>query len=335
MNDAADAIDISSPTINRTQFIREVMEATLDASDVLNLTKPDFLMGTLWSEKIEAPVGGEPGAPKNVPLTIGRFVSKVTLNGVEKGSGTMLGTFSTPMYRLGTISKKIFLVGNNDEALPTPPAGGHGIVTSAVHDAPYYTGISDPNFQQYTATWKSVSSSDPESFYAVENTTAPDGSGNQYYGNTSYIQIRTVYTSTVAEVYKVDDLALKGSFTGPTFYTANLISTGARLIFEDDPRTAAGNDPDDDIDQNSIEVYTDGLNYHEFPIHDNEAGLPPVKRNAVLRNHSYRYTVTSIADLGRPGEIVPPEKPIPTETTLEIEVTISPWSKIENTDVPI
>jgi len=336
-NDATrDLVPDPIPGMTRSMFINEILAITLDASDNLNITTSNFMMGTLWSGKIEATSGGIAGNPAHIQLTIGRLASKVTLNGVSKGVSNLSGTFSEPYYRLGTIPQKIFVVGHNDETvLAIPPASNHGVVTSAVHTAARYTAMPDQNYLDYTNTWKQVvAAPGSESFYTVENTTLPDATGTQYYGNTSFIHIRTVYTPGDDEVYNLD-LSPKGSFTGPTFYTANLISSGARLIFEEDPRTAAGLNPDADIDQNTIQVYENGINYHEFPIHDPEEGLPIVQRNAVLRNHSYIYTVTSIADVGSPDPIVPPEKPVPTTTVLDIEVTVAPWSKVENTDVPI
>lgn len=316
----------------RSQFIAKTISASLNATDVLNLTDPDFRLGTLWSQMTIAPGGGTTLAPAVIRLNIGRLASKVILKGVAQGSpSTMAGTFSDPEYRLGSIPKSIFLVGNNDESAPVPPLLGHGVVTSAVHTAPIPPDAGDGNFQRYTNTWKDMD----EPYYTVENTSQPDNNNIQYYGNTSYIQIRTVYTPDGTEVHKVDDLSVVGSFTGPTFYTARLISNGARLIFEQDPRTAAGLNPNADIDQQTVEVYTDGLNYHKFPIHDPEAGLPEVQRNAVLRNHYYEYTVTSIADIGTPGEQVDPKEPIETKTTLKIEVKVLPWSKITNNNIPI
>jgi len=334
-NDGNNVVTAPSSTMTRSQFIARTTAATLDNDDLLDLTDPNFLMGSLWSEKQTAPAGGQTGAPETVYLSIGRLVSKVTLSEVSQGTSTMNGTFSDPEYRLGTIPKKLFLVGNNDENRATPPDAGHGVVVSAVHYEPIYSGATDANYQQYTATWKGVNNVTPQSFYTVENTTAPNGAGIQFYGNTSYIQLRTVYTPDPTEVFRVEDLSAQGSFTGPTFYTANLISTGARIIFEEDPREGGALTPDPDIDQNTIQVYTNGLNYHKFPIHDTEVGLPEVQKNTVLRNHSYRYKVTSIADLGKPDGDVDPTEPIETETTLIIEVTVSDWSKIENNNVPI
>jgi len=324
-NDNGNRITKPAVTLLRSEFISRTTAVALDASDVPDITDPDFLMGTLWSEKKIAPADGTATTPKSVSLTIGRLSSKVKVTGVDQGASEMAGTFSNPEYRLGTIPKSIFLVGNNDEnTMIVPPYSGHGIVTSAVH-----TSSDLQDYQDYTTTWKSPG----DHFYTVENT-ADLPQGIQYYGNTTYIQIRTVYTPHDGEVYDMN-LDPVGSFIGPTFYTGRLISDGTTLIFEDDPRTIAGNNPDPDIDQNSIREYTDGINYHKFAIYDKEPGLPEVQKNAVLRNHSYIYKVTNILKLGNPDKIVDPKEPIESSTTLMLEVEVAPWSKIIDDDVTI
>jgi len=323
-NDHDDRITKPGTGILRHQFISQTTAAVLSTTDVLDITDPNFLMGTLWSEKKIAPVDGTLTAPGNVQLAIGRLSSKVNVTEINQGTSNMSGTFTNPRYRLGAIPKKIFLVGNNDEEGILPPGTGHGIVTSAVHNS-----SEAMDYQDYTATWKSPNTH----FYTVENTTDPT-LGIQFYSNTTYIQIRTVYTPDNDEVYNAD-LTEAGTFTGPTFYTGRLLSNGATLIFGEDPSTEAGNNPHPGIDQNSIRQYTDGINYHKFPIYDKQEGLPDVQRHAVLRNHSYIYKVTNILGLGSPDETVDTEEPIETPTTLTLEVEVAPWSKIMDDDVTI
>jgi hypothetical protein len=94
-----------------------------------------------------------------------------------------------------------------------------------------------------------------------------------------------------------------------------------------DPSDAGSLDSKIDISKPYYE-YTGGVNYHKFAIHDDDTSLSPVQKFSVLRNTYYEYKVTNITTLGSPTAEVDPKEPVPTNTEVELTVTIMPWYKI-------
>lgn len=339
VNDAGNLVTLPGSTVSRESFLTQAIATALNASDEITnvAVNAKFLMGTLWSEAQDVAGGGTTATPVTVALSVGRLSAKVNLASVATTSdnASLSGTFGDPQYRMGAIPKIMNTVGvYTGTVLPTEATGV--LVESAVHNAPAYTGPSDVNFQEYTTTWKVPA----EIFYTVENTTARDAStGHQYFGNTSYIQVETVYTPNDSEIYNPLTLAQEGSLTGGTFWTARIKTNpttgneaiaGQRFIFYSTPEGAAGHP---DIDQSSIVQYTQGKNYHKFVLFEGNE-TDDVKKNRVLRNHYYEYTLTNFKDLGSNTSTVDPSEPVPSRSTVDITVEVKDWDKIvENVEV--
>jgi hypothetical protein len=321
----------------RVQFEQSVFETTFDGNAIPDIaTDNSFLMGTLYGETKVVSGGGTAANPVEVQMTIGRAIAKVNLKTVtDLQSGGMLGSFSAPSYRIGSLAKKVFAVGQytlaSDAPAGTMPpvAGGKWTAFSAVHNEPPVVGAVYNNaaFEQYAAIWKAPAAP----YYVTENTTAEDlVTGFLYYGNTSYVQVKTKYTPDASEVLDPTNLANTVTL-GTDFWTVQLKSDGARVIVGTDPQTALTLGtlaPDIDTDQPFLK-YTGGLNYHKFAIYDDDNALgSPVQKYSVLRNTYYEYEVTDILTLGSWTEEVDPEEPVPTTTELKLIVTIKPWFKI-------
>lgn len=75
------------------------------------------------------------------------------------------------------------------------------------------------------------------------------------------------------------------------------------------------------LKNNGIVKYTDGICYYEAPIQHVDAGC------TIVRNNWYQLTVTTIADLGWPGEVPPPTTD---PTKLTVKANIMPWTIHKN-----
>lgn len=324
---------------------------TDEAATTLDIaTDGAFLLGTLWQRAVVAPAGGkdtDDGA-EIVNLTVGRLSSKIVLTAVEKGAASnMDGTFGNPKYRIGTLSKAI----TNAGVATAAPYTANTMVTSAKHNAPFSKGgdlttiaFNDTDFARYSA-WGDVvyTATDTTFFYATENTTGRQNfaaggvEGAQFYGNTTYVQIETVYTPADGEVYVIGGTAeapalTATTFSGGTFYSVGSGADRTLLYFAADPTTLTaaelellkiGSVAD-------IVKYTDGKNYHKFPVQDSKEA-DYVTRNRVLRNHYYEFTVNSIEDLGSHTSVVDPAEPIQENTHVKLSIRVSAWDKVTET----
>jgi hypothetical protein len=229
-------------------------------------------------------------------------------------------------------------------------------VTSAKHKSPYLEEDSEPTEKVFNVTdfvqyysFMPVAPAAADAidwFYAVENTTELQPLGEikaQFYGNTTYIQIETVYTPDHTEVYDFVKNLVTNKYemkllaaTEGTPWTGTFWSYGtgaARVLLNEDPKSDEA-DPQiiaDLVDLATAEIleYKDGKNYHKFPVQDpgETAGL---YKNRVLRNHYYSYDVEGIVDLGSNTSDVDPTEPIEGETWLRIKVEVAPWDKVTN-----
>ena len=296
-----------------------------------DLTEPNFILGTLWREKVEITSGMT--AP--VVLNIGRMVAKVKLTGVDKGGtySVMAGTFTEAEYRIASVPTKNYWVGQYDHqnwTLPPPPGDNniYGAVTSAVHNEPPVIDPGDtpnplyhhyPEYIDVTEMPVPDTGDMTEFFYTIENTTAKDNQSLLYYGNTTHIRLKTVYTPVATEVY---DAMLKNNnqtLTGGTFWT--IVHNGIRYI------TNARPDDSYKDEDTEIKEYKNGVNYHKFAIKDVKQ-TDVEKRHSVYRNHFYQISVTGIRDLGEPTDVIDPKEPIPIEEEVEIAVEVIDWSRI-------
>lgn len=322
---------------DRSDFERQVIEVAIN-NDLPDLAGTSFLMGNLWGpEEISVAKPVKTG-DNEFTVDIGRLAAKVKLKKVVGDNTTysnMRGKFIKPQYTIGSIPKKTFLVGQflipQGGSLVLPPAAKHSVVESAVHNQPATESdktTQNPVFTNYTTFIPVDPGGDPDKtnpYYVVENTTALDATDNdnQYYGNTTYIRLKTVYVPDASEVYKAD---LSGLYDKPinqegqTFYSC--IYQNRRYLTIERP-----NHPD--IDDDNIYEYEDGINHHFFPIMDNNQE-DDLTIYSVLRNHYYEVDVTGIKDLGVGKKIEKEDPWIPIKKTVEVLVTVNviDWSTI-------
>jgi hypothetical protein len=336
-NDGANRITAPSPATTMDNFMKQAVTAVYDETGNLDIaTANNFLLGTLWKSTNLAAAGGTSTDPKTVNLTIGRLSSKINLESVVTTSTGMNGTFTAPRYRIGTMPYKINTAGITEGA--TSPVGTHGIlVYSHAHNAPYWDVEVPPPTIAFNATdyhqnadfktvlGDGVTTFNTNIFYATENTSARGNNGFLYYGNTTYIQIETKYTPVDAEIYDPETLLPDAILPETETFFVGYLNDGTRLIFN---RLPVEETDDADINYTAgFFEYENGLNYHKFAIYDvNETD--DVMRFRVLRNHYYMYKVTNFKDLGSHTNEVDPEEPIPSTTTVDIQVMVLPWDKV-------
>ncbi len=206
-------------------FAVEYSETTsgsgLDKLDIAtNDASTKFLLGTLWKSVSVAEGGGTAASPKVVDITIGRLSSKVLVKSMVTTSTTMKGKFSNMQYRMGTLAKAITNAGVAAKA-PYGSTAANTMVTSAKHNAPHVLSggaFNTTDFEQYSAFKTLAATNNTTFFYVTENTTGrQDGeqaTNAQFYGNTTYIQIESVYTPDLSEIYKfVDNAATPENLT--------------------------------------------------------------------------------------------------------------------------
>jgi hypothetical protein len=319
----------------------------------------EFLLGTLWKEAVTAPAGGDQENPEYVDLEVGRLSSKIVMYTVEEtpGTGSILqGKFSNPRYRLGTVANAMNYAGVMKNAAHLDPFTANREVVSAKHNAPFLhqdslalnpatKAFNTADFVRYynfvpvdsSANW----------FYATENTTAlidSEGIKAQFYGNTTYIQIETIYTPDQSEIYGFKLNTITGKYEMKTVAELNS-TTGAWAGNSGDmtfwsygsgaARVLLATEP---TEQQQIDLtltgevfvkYNQGLNFHKFPVQD-QGEMAGLYKNRVLRNHYYSYDVTGIVDLGSHTSEVDPTEPIEGETWVRLKVTVAPWDKVTN-----
>lgn len=289
-------------------------KAAIEAAEGVDMAGTSFVNATLWREMKAITASG------TVTVNVGRTVGKIRVNPLTTIATNMLGAFSAPQVRLGSIPIKSNLVGQYAGSV-VPPGAGHGAVTSAVHtegwEDPGTPGAQNPVFANYVS-WSSIASA-AKTYYGNENTTKADGTGKLYYGNTTYVELETVYTPLPAEIKNAADYtAAGGTLTANTFWTATV--NGVKFIFDATPT-------DSRIDAGSVVVYTNGKNYHKFPIRDRgEVGLENQCR--VLRNHIYDITINRIDQLGEGAPGVDPSTPITEEVDVKVTISVLQWAKV-------
>jgi hypothetical protein len=326
-----------------------------------------FLLGTMWKEGLRAPAGGTETDPTIVPVTIGRLSSKILFKGFTEDRTVIdnqdvdgaiaKGYFATPTWRIGTVALSMNYGGvvTTDGRLNPYETGA--IVESALHTmlaSPGSGGVGDvapESFNDYdlekvipNTEFAFINPSETTGYYASEKTTGRTGTLNsQYYGNTTFIQVCTVYVPTKDETSYIDGELLKTGLPdsaddweqGDTFYTAvqnKGLSSEQRLLFRTvptDPTVLAKHKLSD------VSIYEEGKNYHKFPVQDpNESNV--VAKNRVLRNHYYSFSISTINDIGDWYDEVNPEQPIPEEdTVVKIEVEIGPWDEVEHGNIDL
>ncbi|MDR0544412.1 MAG: fimbria major subunit [Odoribacteraceae bacterium] len=317
----------------RVQFEQSAFGVDFDASTSLPdiAANKKFLIGTSYGATEIVAGGGTAAEPVKIALSVGRAASKLNLKEVKDKTGAgMKGTFSDYSYRVGSVAKKLYVVGQyatTDVASVPPAAGGKWTAFSAVHDEPSETTPGVYNaaaFLQYSV-WKAPGAA----FYITENTTKEDALGYLYFGNTTYVQLKSKYAPAASEILDPESLASGQALAaGGDFWTVQL-KDGTRVIVNKDPSDAVLT-LHANIDRSQpFRAYAGGYNYHKFAVYDDDPSLvSAVQKNAVLRNTYYEYNVTDLTTLGSWSETVAPSEPVPTATEVELKVTIKPWFKI-------
>lgn len=303
---------------NMESFMRTAIPTPYDRN-VPAIADPTtfFLMGTLWPEITDVAAGGTTDAPVRIELGIGNLASKVQLTNIDyvTKNSTLKGKFTEGRYRLGGLPLNIHNVGVSKGY--EKPTGQGVLVTSYVHNKEY--SVEDYLLTMDNDAWKVVANP----FYATENTTAPNNKSLQYFGNTSFVQIETVYIPDNSEVYDgtTGELSSRTADYQGTFWTGEVDKV--RRIYDADPTTTIKG-------IENVKEYKDGKNYHKFAIFDKNE-TDDVIRNRVLRNHYYEFTVNAFNDLGAKDKEVLPNEIVPTKTTVEVNVKILDWSKVTGT----
>ena len=329
-NDAAVGGKVTMPAVGSAitmdQFMAQVISVAHTAGALDITAANNFLLGSMWKVSKNAAGGGTTASPVNIQLEIGRLASKINVAEIQTANTTLAGAFSAGAYRIGSLPKKINTVGiHTGSSIPVGSGNTGVMVTSAVHNTSYPTAYPDANYERYSGDNFNPAGT---ALYTTENTTALGGPlGQQFYGNTTFIQLETVYTPASSEVYDPATLTAGATLTDNNFWTGYLVSTGDMVIFNRLPTT--GDDTDIDYDR-GFGVYTGGKNYHKFPVYDKSETAGIVYSNRVLRNHYYEFKITNFISLGSPDKEVDPEEPIDAPTTVTVEVTVMKWNKVSD-----
>jgi len=331
---------------SRGEFERQILDVVIEEDEALHKSLPTtagngtdrkFFLGTLWGVQTKIDAGVDYVNTKPITLDIGRNIGKVKLHGVllrEDPSDTysvLKGELGPDKeYRIGAVPQKSYLVGQyTGKTYPGSPTDEYSTVTSAVHtEGPGEENKPNTIFTSYP--FKPVSElptgNDPltDYFYLVENTTAIDDKGLQYFNNTTHIRLKTKYIPDPSEVWD-DELTASGAQleASGTFWT--VIKDNQRYITNATPITSTPG-----VDPLSIKKYENGLQYHLIPIQNPNLDFAkkPELKNAVLRNHYYEIKILGIRDLGYAvddeGEIIP----IPVEQDVKVIIEVKDWSKI-------
>ncbi len=348
-------LDAGEPKVGENllaDWMKEEFDVTFDGNTPSIAVPDEFLLGTLWKEKVTAPNGGSQEEPEYVELEIGRLSSKIVLNEVAEepaDDSKLAGTFGDAQYRLGTVANAMHQGGVVETY--EDPFTPNRLVVSAKHEAPYVleaNAFNDEDFVQYY----SFSAVDPDNFwfYATENTTALLSDGKvsaQFYGNTTYIQIETVYTPDQSEIYGFEKNVV-GNWVMKTVAEING-TTGAWEGNEDnmtfwsygsgETRVLLASEPtQEQLDAftivDDVFEFTDGKNYHKFPVQDQNESAG-IYKNRVLRNHYYDFNVTGIMDIGSHTSEVDPTEPIEGETWVRLKVNVGPWDKVTTGEIEL
>lgn len=313
-------LPVAGAGMHRSVFEQNIREAILNNNQTSISQSNQFFIGTLWADTVRVKGTGTKANPEEIKLDVGRIAAKIKLNKVpSQGSGVLLGAFDSAYYRVRSIPKEFFIVGQHDGGLAQIPPGHKGVqVKSAVHEEePDEAVFFDYVFPDSTTNAPNAGGTQPMHYYTIENTTEPDQDGKLYYGNTTYLQLKVKYKPIPAETYDGSTGNQNATILeSGDFYTG--ILNGSRSIFNSDP---AG------LNATDIIYYAKGLNYYNIPVKDmNEDELS--LQAAVIRNHYYEIDIKSISRLGENSPYVPPKKPIEDDKDIILDITVLPWSKI-------
>lgn len=312
----------STSGISFQDFEKNIRETTFSNNNTSISEANKFFIGTLWGDTVLVKGSGTSSSPEIIKIPVGRIAAKIKLNAVPtNASGMLNGAFDSAYYRIRSIPKDFYIVGQHSGNWNNLPPGAGIQVESAVHnEGPNAALFFDYAFPDSTLVKPNAGSrnSDVKSFYAIENTTKADNQNQIYYGNTTYIQLKVKYEPETSEIYDGGTGLPGADIDDPegSFYTG--ILNGSRLVFNTDPSGLGALD---------IVFYYKGLNYYNIPIKDMlEETIS--KQASVIRNHYYEVNIQSISRFGENTPHVPPDKPIEDDKDIKLEIEVIKWSKV-------
>lgn len=169
-------------------------------------TYGQFALGTLWEGDPAVITGeGTVSSPQRLKINIGRTAAKIRLEHVSTRNKLLKGTFGNHfVYTLRSVPTRTYGLGKYDNSTANtpgavPPARGIRFISAVHEELPLVEELPNPVFVDYDWPDAEVTDNIGEAYYAVENITKPmvlttDGEAHLYYGNTTYISLRTHYT---------------------------------------------------------------------------------------------------------------------------------------------
>lgn len=301
----------------RTTFEKRVLNKTV--TDLTGSNKDMFLMGTLYGQRTTLTGNGITGTPETVTVSIGRLAAKVAL--VEStptlGDG-INGTFdfTNVQYRMINIPNQMYLVGQWSNGFRTM---GSQVATPYFNEDLSTTSAQSSYFTASPTAWTAPATP----IYTLENTNEEPRKGTA-----TAIQVRYKYTPAASETYDVNNPETAGAslVNGSTFWMATF-TDGTKLIYNDDPSgvTHATLGAVQDAQE-----YTDGYIYYTIYVADNSETAAQSLKYAVIRNHSYRIVVNTIARLGNSTpDVTNPTEPVEVENVIDFDIIVDPWYLID------
>ncbi len=297
-------------------------------------TPGEFALGTLWDGSDATVTGaGLSTTPERFKVEIGQIAAKVRLESVSTSGQVLKGTFGDEfLYTLRSVPNRTYLLGKYDNSTANtpgaiPPALGIQFL-SAVHNEPPLTGdTQNPVFTNYTWPAKETDNTG-QAFYTVENTSVRmpliNGTpGHLYYGNTTYITLRTTYTPGPEDTFlDGSDPTRTAAYTGGKFWIGTY----------DNKRQAFATQPTH-VNITAVSECRDGIMYYHFPLRDPEE-KELQKSCAVIRNHFYRVEVHGFSGWGSGNDVEDPGKPIPDnpeeDAGVNLTITVLPWYSVSH-----
>ncbi|MCD8193133.1 MAG: Mfa1 family fimbria major subunit [Tannerellaceae bacterium] len=304
----------------RTTFEKRVLSKT-----VANLTgnnKDMFVMGTLYGQMTSLNGDGVTGSPETVTVSIGRLAAKITLVDSDPAKGEAVAgnfIFTDTEYRVVNVPNQMYLVGQWSNGFRTQASQ---VTTPYFNEDLSTTALQSSYFNTNPTSWGSTETAPGTPIYTLENTYH-----NPLKGTATAIQVRYQYAPASGEIYDVANPETPGaSLGGNTFWMA-IFADGTKMIYNGDPtgltHPTLGTVTD-------VQEYTDGYVYYTIYVADNSETTAQSLKYAVIRNHSYKIKVNTIARLGNSTpDVVDPTDPVETNNVIDFDITVDPWYLIE------
>lgn len=296
---------------------------------------------------------GNTAATNYVSIPIGRTVAKIACDFAagDNDADQPGGRLTNVSYTVRTIAKKSYLQPFPEGTLWETP----NFNDASVVPADYLFGTPATNPADFKAAG-TPSVPCTSFFYATENRNK-----SPKVGNTTHLIVKGTFTPKVTQ--DASGQNNQPGVAGATFWRVVINNAFADGYFREKPNQAGIDfaigapgvvSPTDDV----LVEYVGGASFYRMVIADNKQTDPSLK-NAIKRNTLYWVTITSVSGSGAnaedgPGILPPgggggdgggdgggpidptdpnpdpdPENPLETETWMKGEITIAPWSIID------